>query len=103
MEMRSSPTRSTTPELNSGESVSSSGRGATLSSGKAPRPAHGERGWVRWLGTGGVVENKGERNGDGFQRRTRALARTRCNERASFYSRALRGSNASCVRREEGR
>jgi hypothetical protein len=42
------------PELNSGEGVISSGRGATPSFGKALGPAHGERGEVRWLGTDGV-------------------------------------------------
>jgi hypothetical protein len=54
------------PELNCGEGVGSSGRGATLCSGEAPGPAHGERGGVRWLGSEGVVENRGERGGDGL-------------------------------------
>jgi hypothetical protein len=64
--MRSSPTRLMALELNDGEGVSSLGRGATLSSGEAPGPAHGKRGGVRWLGTDGVVENRGERDGDGL-------------------------------------
>jgi hypothetical protein len=38
-----------------------------------------------------------------YRRQTRALAWMRCNGRASFYNRALRGSNASCTKREEGR
>jgi hypothetical protein len=42
-------------ELNSGEGVSSSGRGAAPSSGEAPGPAHGEEGGVRWLDTNGVA------------------------------------------------
>jgi hypothetical protein len=66
MEMQSSPVRSTMPELNGGEGVSPSGRGATPSSGKAPRPVHGERGGVRWLGTDGMVENRSERGSDGL-------------------------------------
>jgi hypothetical protein len=37
-----------------------------MSSGEAPEPAHGERGGVRWLGTDGVAENRGERDGDGL-------------------------------------
>jgi hypothetical protein len=64
--MRSSPAWSTAPEVSSGEGVGSSGRGATLSSGEAPGPAHGERGGVRWLGTDGMVENRGECSGDGL-------------------------------------
>jgi hypothetical protein len=66
MEMRSSLTQSTAPKLNDGEGVGSSGWGATSSSGEAPGPAHGERGGVRWLGTVGVVENRGERGSDGL-------------------------------------
>jgi hypothetical protein len=66
MEMWSSPARSTAPKLNSDEGVGSSGQGATLSSGEAPGPTHGERGGVRWLGTDGMAENKGERGGDGL-------------------------------------
>jgi hypothetical protein len=62
--MRSSPARSTASELNGGEGVGSSVWGATSSSGKAPEPAHGERGGVRWLGTDGVAENRGDRGGD---------------------------------------
>jgi hypothetical protein len=53
------------PELNGGELVSSLGRAATLSSSEAPGPMHGKRG-VRWLGTDGVVENRGESGGDGL-------------------------------------
>jgi hypothetical protein len=64
--MWSSPARSMAPELNGGEGVSSSGRGATLSSSEAPVPAHGERGGVRWLGTDGMVENRGEHCGGGL-------------------------------------
>jgi hypothetical protein len=64
--MQSSPAWSTVPELNDGEGVGSSGRGATLSFGEAPRPAHGERGGVRWLGIDGVAENRGKRGGDGL-------------------------------------
>jgi hypothetical protein len=43
MEMRSSPSWSTALELNGGEGVGPSVRGATLTSGEAPRPVHGER------------------------------------------------------------
>jgi hypothetical protein len=64
--MRSSPARSTALELNDSECVSSLGRGATPSSSEAPGPVHEERGGVRWLGTNGVVENRGERGGDGL-------------------------------------
>jgi hypothetical protein len=64
--MRSSPARSTASELNGGEGVGPSVRGATPSSGKAPGPAHGERGGVRWLGTDGVAENRGDRSGNGI-------------------------------------
>jgi hypothetical protein len=64
--MWSSLERWMTPELNGGEGVGASGRGATLSSGEAPGPTHGERGGVRWLGTDGMVENIGERGGDGL-------------------------------------
>jgi hypothetical protein len=49
------------PKLNGGEGVGPSGRGATLSSGKTPGPAHRERGGVRWLDTDDVVENRRER------------------------------------------
>jgi hypothetical protein len=66
IEMRSSPTRSTAPEPNDGEGVGPLGRGAALSSSEAPGPAHGERGGVRWLGTDGVEENRGERGGVGL-------------------------------------
>jgi hypothetical protein len=55
-----------------------------------------EEGWTTWQKTevSAVVT--------AYRRRTRALARMICNERASFYSRALRGSNVSCARGEEG-
>jgi hypothetical protein len=42
-ERRSSPTRSTTPELNDGEGAGPSGWGAALGSGEALGPAYGER------------------------------------------------------------
>jgi hypothetical protein len=58
---------------------------------------------VRWLGTDGMAENRGEHGGDGLPEADKALAWMRCNGRASFYSRALRGSNASYAKREEGR
>jgi hypothetical protein len=54
------------PELNCGEGVGSSRRGATLCSGEAPRPVHRERGGVRWLSSEGVAENRGECGGDGL-------------------------------------
>jgi hypothetical protein len=40
-EKRSSPARSTAPELNSGKDVDPSGRGAAPRSGEAPGPTHG--------------------------------------------------------------
>jgi hypothetical protein len=64
--MRSSPVRSTAPGPNDGEGVGSSGWGATPSSGEAPGPMHEERRGVRWLGTDGVAENRGECGGDGL-------------------------------------
>jgi hypothetical protein len=64
--MRRSPMQSMEPELNGGEGVSSLGWGATPSSSEAPGPAHREKGGVRWLGTDGVAENRGERGGDGL-------------------------------------
>jgi hypothetical protein len=64
--MWSSLARSMAPELNCGEGVGSSGRGATPCSSEAPVPAHRERGGVRWLGTDGVAENRGERCGGGL-------------------------------------
>jgi hypothetical protein len=57
MEMQTSLVRSTAPELNGCEGVSSLGQGATPSSGEAPQHAHGEGGGVWWLN--GVVENRG--------------------------------------------
>jgi hypothetical protein len=59
MEERSSPAWMTVPELNDGEGVDSLGREAALGSGEALRPAHGEKGEVRWLGTDGAAENRG--------------------------------------------
>jgi hypothetical protein len=56
MERQSSSTRSTVPELNDGEGAGPSGLGATLGSGEALGPTHGERDGVRWLGTDEVVE-----------------------------------------------
>jgi hypothetical protein len=38
-----------------------------------------------------------------YRKQTRALVQTRGNGVASFYSRALHGSNMACARREEGR
>jgi hypothetical protein len=61
------------PELNGGEDAGPSGRGAALRSGEAPGPVHGERGGVRWLGTDGVAENRGERGGDGLPGADRRL------------------------------
>jgi hypothetical protein len=59
MEERSSPAWMMVPELNDGEGVDSLGREATLGSGEALRPVHGEKGGVRWLGTDGAAENRG--------------------------------------------
>jgi hypothetical protein len=47
------------PELNDGEGAGPLGQGAALGSGEARGPAHGEGGRVSWLGTDGVVENRG--------------------------------------------
>jgi hypothetical protein len=46
------------PELNDGEGAGPLGLGAAPRSGEAPRPAHGERGGVRWLGNDGVLEKQ---------------------------------------------
>jgi hypothetical protein len=48
-EARSSPVRSTAPELNEGEGGGPTARGAALSSSKPPGPAHEDRKRVRWL------------------------------------------------------
>jgi hypothetical protein len=66
MEMRSSMVRSTASELNDGEGVGSSSRGAAPSSGEALGPAHGEEGGVRWLGTDDVVGIEVRCGGDGL-------------------------------------
>jgi hypothetical protein len=54
------------PELNGGEDVGPSCRGAAPRSSEAPGPAHGERGGMRWLGTDGVAENRDECGSDGL-------------------------------------
>jgi hypothetical protein len=59
MEGRSSPVRSTAPELNDGEGACPSGWGAALGSGEALGPTYGERGGMIWLGTNRAVENRG--------------------------------------------
>jgi hypothetical protein len=66
VEKRSSPAWLMALELNNDEVVGPLGRGATLRSSEPPRPVHGERGGVRWLGTDGVAENRGECGGDGI-------------------------------------
>jgi hypothetical protein len=93
--MRSSLVRSMAPELNSGEGVGPSDRGAAVRLDKASGPTHVERGGVRWLGTDGVAENRGERGGDGLpEADRRPIARTTSKTEGSFYSSASRGSNA---------
>jgi hypothetical protein len=77
MEERSSPARTMTLELNDGEGADSSGWEAALGSGEALRPAHGEKGGVRWLGTDGVSESRGECSDDGLPEANTVLARTR--------------------------
>jgi hypothetical protein len=78
MEERSSPERMMAPELNDGEGADSSGWEAAPVSGEALRPAHGEKGGVRWLGTDGVSESRGECGGDGLPEADTVLTRTRC-------------------------
>jgi hypothetical protein len=68
----------TAPELNDGEGADSSSWEAALGSGEALRPAHGEKGGVRWLGTNGVSESRGECGGDGLPEVDTVLAWTRC-------------------------
>jgi hypothetical protein len=77
MEERSSPVRTTVPQLNDGEGADSSGWEAALGSGEALRLAHGEKCGVRWLGTDGVSESRGECGGDGLLEADTVLARTR--------------------------
>jgi hypothetical protein len=55
--------------------------------------------WVRWLGTDGVAENRGEAwrwrlTGGGQE----ALARTQCNDGVSLYSRASREAHTQLWR-----
>jgi hypothetical protein len=58
---------------------------------------------VRWLGTGNVAENRGERGGDGLpEADRRPIARTTSKTEGSFYSRTSRGSNVG-LRKERGR
>jgi hypothetical protein len=83
-ERRSSPARSTAPELNDGEGADPLGRGAALGSGEALGPAYGERGGVRWLNTDEVAENRGERGVDGLPEADTALMQTRCSEWPPF-------------------
>jgi hypothetical protein len=47
--------RSTAPELNGSEGVAFLVREAAPKLKEAPRPAYGERGGVRWLGTDGAM------------------------------------------------
>jgi hypothetical protein len=77
-ERRSSLARTMTPELNDGEGAGPSGWGAAMGPGGALGPAYGERGGVRWLGTDEVVENRGERDGDGLAEADTTLVRTGC-------------------------
>jgi hypothetical protein len=103
MEMRSSLAWSRAPELNGGEGAGPSSWGVSLKSGKAPGPAHGERGGVRWLSTDGVAENRGEHGGDGLPEADRKpIARTTSKTKGSIYSHASHGSNMS-LRKERGR
>jgi hypothetical protein len=62
-ERRSSPARSTAPELNGSEGASPSDWGAALGSGEALGPTHEERGGVRWLDTDSVVGIEVRRGG----------------------------------------
>jgi hypothetical protein len=72
-------------------------------SGEAPGPVQGERGGVRWLDTDGVVENRGERGGDGLpEADRRPIAQTTSKMEGSFYSRVLCGGNAGQCK-ERGR
>jgi hypothetical protein len=59
------------------EGANSLGWEAALGSGEALRPAHGEKGGVRWLGTDGVLESRGECGGDGLLEADTVLARMR--------------------------
>jgi hypothetical protein len=91
MEGRSSSARSTAPKLNGGEGAGPSGRGAALRSGEAPGPTHGERGGVRWLGTDGVAEKRGERGDDVLSEMDKRRWHGRdATGGACFYSRAPR-------------
>jgi hypothetical protein len=65
------------PELIDGEGADSLGWEAALGFGEALRPAHREKGGVRWLGTDGVLESRGECGGDGLPEADIVLARTR--------------------------
>jgi hypothetical protein len=92
-EIQSSPARSTAPELNGGECVSSSGRGVALSSKEAPGPTHEEEGGVRWLDTDSVAGTEARHGGGGLpETDKRSWLRQDAMGGASFYSRAPRGA-----------
>jgi hypothetical protein len=96
--------RSMASELNSAEGASPSGHGAAPRSGEAPGPMHRERGGVRWLGTNGVAENRGERSGDGLpEADRRPIAWTTSKMRAPFIAAHHVEATRSCARREGGR
>jgi hypothetical protein len=61
------------------------------------------RGGVRWLGTDGVVENRGECGGDGLPEADRIrIVWTTSKTEGSFYSCASHGRNMG-LRKERGR
>jgi hypothetical protein len=86
MERWSSPTRSMAPELNDGEGVDPSGRGAALGSGEALGPTHGKRGGVRRLNTDSVAGTQVRCGGGSLpEADKRPRARTTSNGVASSY------------------
>jgi hypothetical protein len=52
----------------------------------APRPAHRERGGVRWLGTNGAAQNRGGAAVTAYQREAAVGARTKLTGGSSFIA-----------------
>jgi hypothetical protein len=92
--------RSMAPELNGGEGVTFLVQEAALKLKEAPRPAYGERGGVRWLGTDGAVENRGGAATMAYQRKAAVGVWTKCTGKVPFIAAYRIEATWTCTRRE---
>jgi hypothetical protein len=91
------------PELNGSEGVAFLVQEAALRLKEAPGPTYGERGGVSWVGTDGVVKNRGGAVVTAYRRKAAVGAWTKCTGKVPFIVVYRVEATRACATREGGR